>query len=78
MPTATASGSSANGVRDTRPRSGTPLATPVVIANRMDDYMKGDIRDGGISGDPIVINGVPLSIREIKMRAQQTRPRAPA
>jgi hypothetical protein len=48
---------------------------PVVIANRMDDYMKGDIRDGRISGDPIVINGVPTSVQEIKTRAQQRRPR---
>ena len=30
---------------------------------------------GGISGDPIVINGVPTSVQEIKTRAQQRRPR---
>ena len=48
---------------------------PVVIANRMDDYMEGNIRDGGLSGDPIVINGRPLSVESIKSRATRAAPR---
>lgn len=43
---------------------------PVVIAKQMDDYVQGNIRDGGLSGDPIAINGVPVSVQEIKARAQ--------
>jgi hypothetical protein len=44
---------------------------PVVIATQMDDYAQGYIRDTGISGDPIAINGKMISVREIKSRAQK-------
>jgi hypothetical protein len=44
---------------------------PVVIAAHMDDYIQGYIRDTGISGDPIAINGRTVSVREIKSRAQR-------
>jgi hypothetical protein len=39
----------------------------------MDDYMKGYIRDTGIAGDPISINGRRVSVREIKSRAGHGR-----
>ena len=42
---------------------------PVVIATSMDDHVKGYIRDTGIAGDPISINGRPVSVGEIKSRA---------
>lgn len=42
-----------------------------MIAPRMDDYMNGDIRDGGLKGDPVTINGTPMSIAEIKERARR-------
>lgn len=46
---------------------------PVVLAPRMDDYVKGYIRDTGIAGDPISINGRMVSIQEIKSRAGHGR-----
>ena len=52
--------------------------TPVVIAERMDDSLRGNVGDGGISGDPIAINGKLLTVREIKLRAQRGRRRPPA
>jgi len=45
--------------------------TPVVIAKHMNDSIQGYIRDTGISGDPIAINGKMISVREIKSRAQR-------
>ena len=39
----------------------------------MDDSIKGYIRDMGIAGDPISINGRPVSVREIKSRAGHGR-----
>jgi len=46
---------------------------PVVIAKQMNDSMQGYIRDTGISGDPIAINGKMISVREIKSRARGRR-----
>lgn len=46
---------------------------PVVLATRMDDYIKGYIRDMGIAGDPISINGRTVSVQEIKTRAGHVR-----
>jgi hypothetical protein len=46
---------------------------PVVLASHMDDYTRGYIRDKGIAGDPISINGRTVSIREIKSRAGHGR-----
>jgi hypothetical protein len=46
---------------------------PVMIAPRMDDYMKGNIADGGLQGDPIIINGAAISIRDIKGKAGFSR-----
>lgn len=46
---------------------------PVLVKTRMDDYMKGYIRDMGIAGDPISINGRPMSVREIQSRARNGR-----
>ena len=46
---------------------------PVVLATRMDDYIKGYIRDMGIAGDPISINGRMVSVQEIKTRAGHAR-----
>lgn len=42
---------------------------PVMIAPHMNDYMNGDIADGGLKGDPIIINGVGIPVRDIKARA---------
>jgi hypothetical protein len=42
---------------------------PVEIAPGLDDSMKGEIGDGGLKGDPIVINGVPHAIAAIKQQA---------
>jgi hypothetical protein len=42
---------------------------PVMIAPHMDDYVNGDIADGGLKGDPIIINGVAIPVRDIKVRA---------
>ena len=39
----------------------------------MDDYTKGYIRDMGITGDPILINGRPVTVREIKSRTGHGR-----
>lgn len=46
---------------------------PVLVATRMDHYMKGYIRDMGIAADPISINGRPMSVREIQSRARNGR-----
>jgi hypothetical protein len=42
---------------------------PVVIAPGMDDYVKGETADGGLKGDPILINGTPMAVSEIKLKA---------
>jgi len=42
---------------------------PVVISPGMDDYAHGDIADGGLKGDPITINGMPIAVAEIKRKA---------
>jgi hypothetical protein len=41
---------------------------PVIVADHMDDRIKGYIRDTGIAGDPISINGRAVSVAEIKSR----------
>jgi len=46
---------------------------PVVLATHMDDYTRGYVRDMGIAGDPIAINGRTVSVREIKSRAGHGR-----
>ena len=46
---------------------------PVVLATRMDDYTKGYIRDTGIAGDPVSVNGREISVSEIKTRAGHGR-----
>ena len=46
---------------------------PVVVAMRMDDYTKGYIRDLGIAGDPVSVNGREISVSEIKARAGHGR-----
>jgi hypothetical protein len=42
---------------------------PVVVADHMDDYVKGYAGDTGITGDPVSINGTSMSVSEIKARA---------
>jgi hypothetical protein len=42
---------------------------PVVIADHMDDRTQGYVRDRGIAGDPVSINGGLMTVREIKARA---------
>ncbi len=46
---------------------------PVVVATRMEDYMKGYIGDTGIAGDPVSVNGREISVSEIKARAGHGR-----
>ncbi len=46
---------------------------PVVLAPRMADYAKGYIRDTGIAGDPVSINGREISVAEIKTQAGHGR-----
>jgi len=42
---------------------------PVVLADHLDDETRGYIRETGLGGDPISINGRPITVREIKARA---------
>jgi hypothetical protein len=42
---------------------------PVVVADHMDDYVNGYAGDTGLTGDPVSINGRPMTVREIKARA---------
>ena len=42
---------------------------PVVIADRMDDEVQGYVGSTGLLGDPININGSPVSVAEIKRKA---------
>jgi hypothetical protein len=42
---------------------------PVIVADQMNDRIKGYVRDMGIAGDPISINGRAVSVAEIKSKA---------
>jgi hypothetical protein len=43
---------------------------PVVVADHMDDYVNGYAGDTGLTGDPVSINGRPMTVREIQARAR--------
>jgi hypothetical protein len=49
---------------------------PVVIAPRMSDFRVGHVADGDLKGDPIMIGGAPMTIREIKRKAGLTSGRS--
>jgi hypothetical protein len=44
--------------------------TPVVVTDHMDDKIEGYTGDKGLTGDPIVVNGTPLTIASIKQKAR--------